>query len=174
MPSTRHLLELVKGRYGPAALLAFLVTCLLWNIGTPFWDDEAATMNLYILGGWDGVMAGDYGINNHRLYSLLSLGTSELFGTTETVVRIWSILPAVLAAVIFHLWLSHRFGRGWALVGTGLLVVNFQFMTLAPQARGYGLVFLGWCLVTVMVSTISSTVATAIYWLPRPARSSAS
>jgi mannosyltransferase len=127
-----------------AALAAFL-----WGVTTPsFWRDEAATISavqrpypdlLSMLGHVDAV---------HGLYYSIMWPLVHLFGPTEFVLRLPSVLAgAVTAAVLAAI--GRRLISPWAGLGAGLGYVLLPVTSrYAQEGRPYGMV--------MMLATIST------------------
>jgi SAM-dependent methyltransferase/4-amino-4-deoxy-L-arabinose transferase-like glycosyltransferase len=141
-------------RHWEATLFASMAFVFVWmrliDMQIGFWDDEAATVVRYINAGPAGIYSSaNYTPNDHVLYSLLSWVTVSVLGRHEPVYRIWSVLPAILSAVLLTLWAHRRFGRATALGLAAVLLTAPYLLYETVQARGYGLAQLGMVLVLI-------------------------
>jgi 4-amino-4-deoxy-L-arabinose transferase-like glycosyltransferase len=115
-----------------------------------FWDDEAETVVRYIDRGPAGIYSSvNYTPNDHILYSLLSWVTVSILGHNEPSYRIWSVIPAILSAVLLAVWARRRLGRAAALSLAAVLLTAPYLLYETVQARGYGLAQLGTVLVLI-------------------------
>ena len=124
------------------AVTAFvaLFTRLL-PLSASLWHDEATTALFYVSQGPRAIFSG--GANNHVLFSLLTWGTSRLLGESEPVLRLWSVVPGLLAVAGLAAWLWRRHGALAALLVALLGTVSPLLARVTTQARGYGLALLG-------------------------------
>lgn len=121
-----------------------MLTTRLWGLTHSLWWDEAYTAWAYIsrLGAIRDPER--YLGNNHVLFSWLGHHTTELTGSTwEPVIRFWSVFPGLLATGLLVVWLWRRVSVAQALTTLGVLYVAVPHARHIPEARGYGLVFLG-------------------------------
>jgi ubiquinone/menaquinone biosynthesis C-methylase UbiE/4-amino-4-deoxy-L-arabinose transferase-like glycosyltransferase len=141
-------------RHWEATLFASMALAFVWmrmvDMQISFLDDEAATVVQYINRGPAGIYsAAGYSPNNHVLYSLLSWVTINILGRSEPTYRIWSVVPAILSAVLFVFWTRKRLGRASALALAAVLLSAPYLLYETVQARGYGLAQLGMVLVLI-------------------------
>ena len=141
-------------RHWEATLYCSMAIAFIWmrliDMQISFWDDEAETVVRYIDRGPAGFYSSaNYTTNNHVLYSLLSWVTINILGRHEPTYRIWSVIPAIVSAVLLVVWARRRLGRATALaLGAVLLTAPFLLYETV-QARGYGLAQLGMVLVLI-------------------------
>jgi hypothetical protein len=121
---------------------AFVLWSRLVSLDQSLWHDEVFSVVRYTSGGPKDIVFGDYVPNNHVLLNLLSFATANVFGETEVVYRLWSVLPAIGAAIVVVRWAWRRLGL-WTSATLALLVATSPIHhDLAREARGYGLAFL--------------------------------
>jgi hypothetical protein len=130
-----------RGALWTTAGLSLLI--LLWSrlggLDLSLWHDEIATITRFVDGGLPRIFGDVYTTNNHILFSFLTWATVTLGGTTESVFRFWSVVPALLIAGVMFWWLLRRLGAPTASVFLVLLAANPLLTVLSRQARGYGL-----------------------------------
>jgi hypothetical protein len=133
------------------AVVGVLAAYALRSLGTgldqSLWKDETHSVVTFIDPGPHAILGDDYEINNHILFNLAAWATSSVFGRTETIYRLWSVLPGLAAIVV--LWLATRRSEGFvtANVAAFVLIVSPLHTVLSKQARGYGLAYLAMALV---------------------------
>ena len=96
-----------------ATLYCSMAIAFIWmrliDMQISFWDDEAETVVRYIDRGPAGFYSSaNYTTNNHVLYSLLSWVTINILGRHEPTYRIWSVIPAIVSAVLLVVWARRR------------------------------------------------------------------
>lgn len=105
-----------------------------------FWEDEALTAFRYVSGGPSVIFDPElYRANNHLLFSLVAWALTGLFGESEIIYRLGSLVPALVAVGIATWWAWRRFGAWAGVAAAFLLTVSPLHLSLARQARGYGL-----------------------------------
>lgn len=141
-PPRRHVAYLGIGLLGLLGLT--LVWTRLIDLDQSLWHDEAHTIVNWSSVGLGPILfgEGEYSINNHVLYNLLSWATTGALGESEAMYRLWSVLPGIAAIAIATWWAWRRLGPVVAIAFAALVVAAPQHMELAPQARGYGLALL--------------------------------
>jgi hypothetical protein len=151
----------VQLRYLAIGLLGLLGLVLVWtrllNIGSSLWHDEAHTILNYSAVGLGPILfgEGDYSINNHVLYNLLSWATVGLLGESEAMYRFWSVVPGIAAIAVAAWWAWRRIGALAAVGFATLAVAASQHIDHAPQARGYGLVLLAGTLMLIAADRLT-------------------
>ena len=119
-----------------------LVTRLA-GLDLSLWWDEAFTAQRYIRGGPSTFLDPElYFANNHLLFTVLAWATSRLLGTSEMVLRLWAVLPALAGLAMLVAWLWRRHGPLVATVALTATAVSPLALANSIQARGYGLVLL--------------------------------
>jgi hypothetical protein len=142
-------------------LLALLGLALLWTrlltIDSSLWHDEAHTILNYSSVGLGPILfgEGDYSINNHVLYNLLSWATVGVLGESEAMYRLWSVVPGIAAIAIAAWWAWRRIGALAAVGFATLAVAAREHIHHAPQARGYGLVLLAGTLMLIAADRLT-------------------
>ena len=104
--------------------------------------DELLTVGRFIRGGPAEILAGSYVPNNHELFSMLGWASSSLVGESEVLLRLGSVIPFVLGAVLFTTWLHVRISVLSGLLFLCLATFSPLLLDISRQARGYGLAFL--------------------------------
>jgi hypothetical protein len=129
--------------FGSYCVLGFIL-CLprFATLRQSYWHDEIVTVADYVRAGPRGILFGTYLPNNHELFSLLAWATSSLIGESEIVLRLWSVVPFIVAVVLVTTWLHVRMGARTAVLYLFLATASPQLFELSRQARGYGLAFL--------------------------------
>jgi hypothetical protein len=116
----------------------------LWGLSHSLWWDEAYSAWAYITRPGAIRDPERYLGNNHVLFSWLSHQTTDLTASTwEPIIRFWSVFPGLAGTAILVAWLWRRTTKPLALTTLGLLLVSVAHADRIPEARGYGLVFLG-------------------------------
>jgi SAM-dependent methyltransferase len=141
-------------RHWEVTLFASMALVFVWmrliDMQISFWNDEATTVVRYIDAGPSGIYSSAaYAPNDHILYSLLSWVTVGILGRHEPDYRIWSVFPAILAAVLLVVWARRRLGRTTGLALAAVLLTAPYLLYETVQARGYGLAQLGFVLVLI-------------------------
>lgn len=127
------------------ALVAFAVTLVVTRVAglsRSLWWDEAFTANRYVRDPATILDPELYNANNHVLFSYLSAWTSRLFGTDESVLRLWAVLPGLVAAGLLTWWLWRRWSPAVAVSTLAFTTLSWVATQLHTEARGYGLVLL--------------------------------
>lgn len=126
-------------RVALVVLAVTLVVTRVAGLSRSLWYDEAFTANRYVRDPSTILDPDLYNANNHVLFSWLAAWTSRLLGTDEAVLRLWAVVPGLLAVglLIWFLW------RTWS---PAVAVATLAFTTLSwvatqlhTEARGYGL-----------------------------------
>ncbi|MGB5951692.1 MAG: hypothetical protein WBG57_04145, partial [Ornithinimicrobium sp.] len=128
-------------------VVAFAVAALALVVRLPFighalWHDEAATVIQYVQGGWTAPWT-DVTENDHLLLSVLARLQSPFLGTSPWAMRLWSIVPAVVACGLLTAVTSRVHSRFAGVVAGGVLALTPLVVDITAHARGYGLVLLG-------------------------------
>ena len=129
---------------GPAnaSLIALFAGLLVLQLPLSMWHDEAFTYINWINGWAPGDLLGPYHSNNHRLFTLLAVAAGRLGGHSDMVLRLPSVIPAVLGlAVTAHAAQRHSIFRHPSLP-VAMFASSPIVLYWASQARGYGLVLL--------------------------------
>jgi hypothetical protein len=154
--SSTSAVEPTRGRsrsVGHLAVSAYvLLGCaLLWSrlthLGKSFWFDESVFVGEYVRRGPHAILAGP-GLS-HELYGLLLWLTSQLAGESETVYRLWSVLPFIAGVAVVTAWLHVRVGKGSGVLFLFFATISPLLLDITRQARGYGLAFLAMAIVVV-------------------------
>jgi len=116
----------------------------LWftGIGAGLGQDEAASALQYVDRGLGEILFGRYSENNHRLFSILTAVTTDVFGRWEGWYRVWSVVPALGAIALVVWWAWRRLGGWTALVAGAVLTVAPTMLDIVRLGRGYGLALL--------------------------------
>ena len=142
-----------RGAWAFWLALGLLGVVVLWStiggLDQSLWHDEIFSAVHYIDAGPKTIVSGDYVPNNHVLFNLFAYGTTKVFGESEVTLRLWSLLPALIAAVVVVWWTWRLRGRWTALVLAVLVATSPIHHDLAREARGYGLMFLAGALMLV-------------------------
>jgi hypothetical protein len=137
---------------GAVTFVALVVT-RLHGLTRSLWWDEAFTAHRYVRGGAEVVLDPErYVANNHVLYSLLSSWTADLLGLGDAIVRLWAVVPALVAAGLVLWWAWRRLSPALAVTATALLVLSPFAVRMHTEARGYGLVLLSASVLLVVTS----------------------
>ena len=99
--------------------------------------------------GRSEILAGPYIPNNHELFSLLAWATASVFGESEAVLRLPSVLPFIAGVALVTWWLHVRLGALSGLLFLFLATVSPLLLDITRQARGYGLAFLAMSVLVV-------------------------
>ncbi len=123
-----------------------LVTFLILSLKTlnfSLWNDEIITVNDYAINGFKGVFFTEkYDPGNQLFFSMILAVLLQIFGFSEFVVRIPSVIFTICTLVVLYRFLWKVFSEKVALLYTVLLLLSTQFWDLCTQARGYALLFL--------------------------------
>jgi hypothetical protein len=150
----------VVARYAPPAIIGVAALTLIWSrlivINQSVWGDEAFSIFRYIDVGpsaiWD---PGQWLPNNHMLFEVLEWATTSVLRThIEATYRLWSVFPAIAAAVLMTWWLWRRCDDVTAAVFAVLVTVAPLFYDLGTQARGYGLGFLAGVMIVIAADRV--------------------
>ncbi|CAN5550745.1 hypothetical protein BH18ACT1_BH18ACT1_09860 [soil metagenome] len=131
---------------GPALALAAVAALAVWgrllDLTSSFWQDEAKPIWAYVDRGPGEILFGDYDIDNHILFNLLTWATTRVVGRAEVVYRMWSLIPALASAGLVVAWAWRRIGAWASVAVAAVIAVSPMHLDLAPQARAYGLTYL--------------------------------
>lgn len=136
-----------------AGLLCLLLVSRLAGLGLSLWADEVTTVVRFVQPG-PAAIWGSYSPNNHVLFSLLTWLSTLVLGTSEAIVRLWAVVPGLLAVGILTGWAWQRLGPGTAVVVALLATTAPTFLDLHTQARGYGLTTLAAVLLIVVADRL--------------------
>lgn len=133
-------------RWARVAAWTFVIaTAVLATSGLTrsLWWDEVYTAWAYVLRGPGTIRdPSAYIANNHVLFSGLTWATSRVLGTSEVVLRLWTVVPGMVAMAWLTLLVARRLDWTVAAVTAGLLALSPLHLRLVTEARGYGLVLL--------------------------------
>ena len=93
--------------------------------------------------------------NDHVLFNLLAWTAAQMFGGSEAVYRIWSVVPGIAAVGLVTWWLWRSWSRWVSVVFCALAVTSPLHLELVKQARGYGLGYLAGALMLVCAVSIA-------------------
>lgn len=120
-----------------AVSTVYVVRFVAFALTTSLWTDELAALNAFTRQGL-GPTLTTYDANNHILFDVLNALTPNAGSHDPARARMWSIV----ALVLFLGWGLYEFARRrWYLAGAVLYFlfgVNFTWLLLVTQARGYG------------------------------------
>lgn len=120
-----------------------LVWTRLTGLDRSLWWDEAFTARWYVRRELSLILdPTQYSANNHVLFTFLATVTSRLLGTSEPVLRLWSVIPALVASGGLTAFLWRRVGPPVAVLSLVLVTVSPFTARLMTEARGYGLTVL--------------------------------
>ena len=135
------------------ASYAVLGSILVWTrfvgLDRSFWHDEIVTVTYYVRSGPREILTGFYIPNNHELFSLLGWVTSSVAGESELALRLWSVVPFILGAIVVTAWLHVRVGPLSGLLFLFFTTMSPLLLDVSRQARGYGLAFLAMSVLVV-------------------------
>ena len=129
------------------AISAVLVGLAVWTrsilLTVGLWGDEAYSAYFYVARGPTAIFRPEsYLLNNHVFFSFGEWLGSKVLGSSELVLRLGAVIPALVAIVLLAIWCYRRFGRAVALTVSLLLVASPIHLLYSTQARGYGLAIL--------------------------------
>lgn len=150
---------------GTGGLFAVLLLTRLVGLDSSFSFDEVFTVVKYVDRGPLGIWFGPYEPNDHVLFNLVTWLTTSVVGQSEALYRLWSVVPALLAAGILTWWTWHRLGRGAAVATLFLVTTAPLFLQLHKEARGYGLTALAAVLMIVASDRLLQGDATRGRWV---------
>jgi|GEM_PF-371164 len=135
-------------------LTAIIVSLLLvraFHAGG-LWRDESAVVQLARMPSVSDILRNFQHEAFPPLFPLLVRGYTTLFGSSDTVLRIFGFCVGSLLVGAF--WINSRlFRSGVPLVGLGLLSLNTTFLVWGTTIRGYGL---GSALIVLMFGCIAN------------------
>ncbi len=151
----------VGGRWVPATIAVVGVVVAAWNLvlplSQPLRGDELTSLFRYI-GGGPSAIWGHYITNDHVLFELLTWMLRAVTGDRSiAVVRFWSVVPAIAAVAILTMWLWRRLDPWIAAVFAVLAASAPAFLTIALEARGYGLAGLAAVLTLIGADAVART-----------------
>jgi len=122
---------------------AVFMVLRLRAVTLPLWWDEAFTVQRYIREGPATILSADaYVANNHVLFSFFTWLTTRLLGEGDVAVRLFALIPAIVAVVLIVRFLIVSVNASVGLIALTLATTSTLWLTLSTQARGYGLVIL--------------------------------
>ena len=129
---------------------AFALWSRFVSIDGSLWLDEAYTARHFVARGPDRIFSSTAFLpNNHVFFSLIEWATTRILGTSDRVLRLWSVVPALAAIALIVQWCRRELGLVCGLVAGSLLVMSPLHFTLSVQARGYGIGFLASALLII-------------------------
>jgi 4-amino-4-deoxy-L-arabinose transferase-like glycosyltransferase len=112
------------------------------HIGRGLGEDELFTAVNFVEGSLWNTVTDIGGFNNHIGYSLLARAAERVFGRSEQVLRLPSLLLGLATIVLIFLLCRELFSEGFGLLAGFLLAVSPAHVDWSVQARGYsGMVF---------------------------------
>ena len=134
-----------------AAVVAIAAVWARWPaLGVSLWWDEAYSARQFIPFGPTKIIDPLYYLpNDHILFNLLAWATTAIVGTTEAILRFWSVVPALAAGGVIGWWGWRRHGPVVGVAAALFIVTSPVHLGLSVQARGYGLGFLAAALMLV-------------------------
>ena len=98
------------------AISAVLVGLAVWTrsilLTVGLWGDEAYSAYFYVARGPTAIFRPEsYLLNNHVLFSFGEWLGSKVLGSSELVLRLGAVIPALVAIVLLAIWCNRRFGR---------------------------------------------------------------
>jgi hypothetical protein len=138
-----HRLELAMTAVVLALSLAYLVHFMQVMARASLWNDELVSILDYSSRGVRASLTTYYAPNNHIFLNLLNAIVPASHSVDPLRERLWSMI-AVAATALLALY--EFFGRAWFFAGAVLvcaLCLNFNWLDLVLQDRGYGI--LGFC-----------------------------
>ena len=142
---------------GYAILGAALCWSRLVGLTHGYCCDEIRTVSDYVDRGPRSILAGTYIPNNHELFSMLGWLTHEGGAQSEVALRLWSVMPFILGAVVVTTWLHRRVSALAGLVFLFLATASPLLLDISRMARGYGLAFLAMSVLVVSALEADST-----------------
>jgi hypothetical protein len=147
-------------RAAVAASYVLLIALYLWSrlygLGRGgFCCDEIETMAEYVREGPATILTGTYAPNNHQLFSMYGWATSVLFGESEVVMRLGSVIPFLAGTALVSTWLHRRVSALSGILFLFLATVSPLLLDLSRMARGYGIAFLA--MAALVVAALEAT-----------------
>lgn len=106
---------------------------------------------------------------NAPFYSIVLSPVLLIFPYSLTAAKILTLLIGVCSLILFYVWLTHRFGKTYALVGTLLLASNPLMFVMATEAMSettfIALIILAMILLESFEPERSITSGTSVYLL---------
>src|SRR5688572_10439592 len=127
-------------QYTATALVCAILAVAIYRAKTQsFTVDEAFTFNLFVDEGL-AQFARFYDACNHVLHTLLMKVFRYMLGTSELVLRIASLIGALLYLIVARRLSRMASGKGWVhVIGLAALALNPLILDFMVAARGYGL-----------------------------------
>jgi hypothetical protein len=141
-------------------LAAILVATRAVGLGRSLWHDEVVAVVRFIREGPGTILAGPD--LSHELFAVLAWATSSIFGESEIVLRLWSVVPFLVGVAVVTAWLHVRVGALSGILFLTLAAASPMLLDITRQARGYGLAFLAMAVlvVTALEATRSPRLGT--------------
>jgi hypothetical protein len=155
--------DAAAARWALIGLLCLAAGAYIWSrfivLTQGLGGDEIHSAGIFINGGPSRIFDNSTWIpNDHMLFEVLSWATTGIIGSrTEATYRLWSVFPAMAAAILMTRWLWWRVDRWVALVFAVLATVSPLFFDLSTQARGYGIGFLAGVLLVIAADRLHRT-----------------
>lgn len=121
-------------------LVIFAALLRLHTLDANINGDEAATFLVHCLYPWRKLLLTYQDTTQHTLFVALARFFMAIFGESETVFRLPSLLAGVLSVPLAY-WLGLRLlgSRTAAIIACGLLVLSFPQLSYSQDGRGYSL-----------------------------------
>ena len=121
-------------------LIIFAAVFRIPTLGSPLIEDEAISFNRYIEVPWQKLILGYHDTNQHTLFLLISKLFIFVFGETEIVYRLPSLLFGVLSIpLMYRLGLTMKFPWSSALLSAILMALSWPHLKYSMEGRGYGI-----------------------------------
>ncbi|HAR66029.1 MAG TPA: hypothetical protein DCR55_07445 [Lentisphaeria bacterium] len=142
--------EIKLDRHAPPVFALFVVAFVYVSVPlvrSDLWFDEIVTLFDWVLhDDWQRIFRNYPVANNHILYSAMLWAWMHLFAgnpnaLTESVLRVPSLLCALVGLLICYRRISALYGHSRGLVLGCMLCTSPILLTFATQMRGYGLTF---------------------------------
>ncbi|MBE9041405.1 hypothetical protein IQ235_11490 [Oscillatoriales cyanobacterium LEGE 11467] len=123
--------------------LTYTIVTRIDKINSGLWNDESNNYFSFIKKGLLQIVWSDrFSPANHILNSIFAWISYKIFGFSEVMLRMPSLIAGILASILFFFFLKSKLGKLEALLFFVFAALCSEHIKIVSQLRGYGLCYL--------------------------------